>query len=91
MMSTKLDRIIEKAKTDRKCCFTSLAHLLTTEFLMETWSKINRRGTSGVDGESIEQFESNLKERCLVSLRWRTGLSKGQWPESWRLFTSPSF
>lgn len=63
-MTTKLDRIVEKAKTNKMCRFTSLAHLLTVEFLVETWSLMNRKGTSGVDGESTEDFERNLQERC---------------------------
>src|SRR6202007_1316942 len=48
---------------DRKVRFTSLAHLLTPEFLKETWKTINRHGAGGVDGESIEQFESELEQR----------------------------
>jgi len=35
-MSTELSKIAEKAKTDKKLRFTSLAHLLTPEFLKET-------------------------------------------------------
>lgn len=72
-MTTKLDRIMEKAKTDRSCRFTSLAHLLTVDFLMETWKQMNRKGTSGVDGESTEDFGRNLKERCedIVARLWR--------------------
>jgi hypothetical protein len=31
-MSTKLDQIMDKAKSNRKLRFTSLAHLLTPEF-----------------------------------------------------------
>lgn len=62
-MSTKLARIAKKAKLDQKVRFTSLAHLLTPEFLRETWGMINRHGAGGVDGESIEQFESELDLR----------------------------
>ena len=51
-MSTQLDRIARKAKSEPKLRFTSLAHLLTPEFLTETWKQINRRGASGVDGET---------------------------------------
>jgi RNA-directed DNA polymerase len=40
-----------------------LAHLLTPEFLKETWGTINRKGASGVDGESIGHFESELEQR----------------------------
>lgn len=63
-MKTKLDRIAEKAKTDGKLRFTALAHLLTPEFLMETWKQMNRRGASGVDQETTTEFASNPEERC---------------------------
>jgi RNA-directed DNA polymerase len=62
-VSTVLAQIAKKAQLDRKVRFTSLAHLLTPEFLKETWKTINRRGAGGVDGESIEQFESELEQR----------------------------
>src|SRR6202140_2822670 len=56
-MSTQLDRITRKANSEPKLRFTSLAHLLTPEFLTETWKQINRRGASGVDGETAKEFE----------------------------------
>ena len=62
-VSTQLAQIAKRAKLDRKVRFTSLAHLLTPEFLRETWGMINRHGADGVDGESIEQFESTLEQR----------------------------
>jgi RNA-directed DNA polymerase len=62
-MTTKLARIAEKAKIDRALRFTSLAHLLTPEFLVETWKQMNRRGASGVDGETTKEFESDLETR----------------------------
>lgn len=62
-VSTQLAQIAKKAKFDRKVRFTSLAHLLTPEFLKETWKTMNRHGASGIDGEGIEQFESELEQR----------------------------
>jgi hypothetical protein len=62
-MPTQLDRITKKAKSEPKLRFTSLAHLLTPEFLTETWKQINRRGASGVDGETAKEFEQNLGTR----------------------------
>lgn len=62
-MSTQLAQIAKKARSDRKVRFTSLAHLLTPEFLEETWGMMNRRGASGIDGESTKQFESELEQR----------------------------
>ena len=33
------------------------------EFLLETWKQMNRRGASGVDGETIREFEADLESR----------------------------
>jgi len=62
-MSTQLSQIALKARWDQKARFTSLAHLLTPDFLKETWAKMNRKAASGIDGESCEQFESELDQR----------------------------
>ena len=62
-MTTRLDRIAAKAQSDPKLRFTALAHLLTPEFLLETWGQMNRRGASGVDGEMAEEFAVHLEER----------------------------
>ena len=59
-MSTQLSQIAKKARLDRKARFTSLAHLLTPEFLKETWGMMNRRASGGVDGLSAKQFEREL-------------------------------
>jgi hypothetical protein len=69
-MTTKLDRIAAKAKSGSKLRFTALAHLLTPEFLLETWKQMNRRGASGADGEAAEEFEVTSKSastRCTES------------------------
>jgi group II intron reverse transcriptase/maturase len=63
-MTTELARIAEMAKARPKLCFTSLAHLITPEFLMETWKVMNRRGAPGVDGETTLEFAANLQARC---------------------------
>jgi hypothetical protein len=60
-MSTQLSQIAKKAKLDRKARFTSLAHLLTPEFLKETWGQMNRKAAGGVDGQSAEQFGHELE------------------------------
>src|SRR5438876_9321014 len=62
-MSTQLDQIAKKAKANPKLRFTSLAHLLTPEFLTETWKQMNRRGASGVDGETTKESEQDLDTR----------------------------
>lgn len=73
-MSTQLAQIAKKAKLDRKVRFTSLAHLLTPEFLKDTWGTMNRHGASGVDGQSSEQFEGELEQRVQeISARLKVG------------------
>lgn len=62
-MSTTLTKIAMKAKTEPKIRFTSLAHLLTPEYLKENWRQMNKAAVGGIDGETIEQFGSNLEER----------------------------
>jgi group II intron reverse transcriptase/maturase len=75
-MSTQLRKIAARAKLDPKARFTSLAHVLTPEFLRETWRQLNRKGASGIDGETIAEFESNIEERS--EDRWRR-LKAGQY------------
>lgn len=62
-MSTQLDQIVGKAQSEPKLRFTSLAHLLTPDFLKDTWRQMNRRGASGIDGETAKEFEQDLDAR----------------------------
>lgn len=62
-MSTKLSGIAEKARKDPRLRFTSLAHIITPEFLKETWHQMNRKGAAGVDRETVKEFETKLDER----------------------------
>jgi group II intron reverse transcriptase/maturase len=64
-MSTELSRIAAKAKAEPQTRFTSLAHLLTPEFLKETWYMMNQRGASGIDGETMEEFERDIDKRIV--------------------------
>jgi retron-type reverse transcriptase len=75
-MSTALLKIAAKAKQDPKTRFTSLAHVLTPEFLRDTWRQLNRKGASGIDGETIAECETHLEER--IHDLWRR-LRAGQY------------
>jgi len=76
-MTTKLSKIAAKARTDRKLKFTSLAHVLSPDFLAETWQAMNKRGAAGVDGQTAsdynEHLNANLRElyRRLKGGRYR--------------------
>ena len=74
--STQLLKIKARAKRDPQARFTSLAHVLTPDFLRETWRQLNRKGASGIEGETIAEFASNLEER--IEDRWRR-LKAGQY------------
>jgi len=73
-VSTQLERIANKAKEDTKVRFTSLAHLLTPEFLKESFRKLNPRAAPGIDGVTMEVFGANLDvEVDRLWLELRTG------------------
>lgn len=75
-MKTKLPGIVKKARDCPKTKFTSLAHVLSPEFLRESWNKLNKRGTYGVDEVMTEQYRENLA-RIFHTARdemWRSGV-----------------
>jgi group II intron reverse transcriptase/maturase len=74
-VSTLLAQIAEKTYRDRKACFTSLAHLLTPEFLRETWKTMNRHGAGGVDTKAVARVLEMIFEVdfCDVSYGYRPG------------------
>jgi RNA-directed DNA polymerase len=73
-VSTQLERIANKAKEDTKVRFTSLAHLLTPEFLKESFRKLNPHAAPGIDGVTMEAFRANLDaEIDRLWLELRTG------------------
>jgi len=59
-VSPELQRIAFKAKQDKRVRFTSLAHLLTPDFLKANFQKLNRHGAPGPDGVTMEAFRDTL-------------------------------
>lgn len=57
---TQLDRIVIKAKQNPTIRFTSLIHIITPEFLKEIWFEMNQKGSPGIDGKTMEEFEKDL-------------------------------
>jgi RNA-directed DNA polymerase len=49
-MSTKLTRIAELAKQNKKLRFFSIAHLLTVEAMERAWVSLRKQASAGVDG-----------------------------------------
>lgn len=60
-MKTKLDRIAEIAKERPKEKFTSLAHLLNEEMLLQCHKEISGKKAIGVDGLTKTEYEQNLQ------------------------------
>lgn len=60
--STKLSSLTVLAQRNPKMRFTSLAHLITVEFLKECFRELNRGKAAGVDGVTIKEYEANLEE-----------------------------
>src|SRR5450631_535718 len=59
---TKLQRIAEIAKKDKRVKFTSLAHLLNPKLLKDSFQKLNPHGAPGSDGVTMEMYRGNLDE-----------------------------
>lgn len=61
-VATKLQRIAEKARSDPKCRFTSLLHLMNRELLWECFWQLKDTRASGIDRVTKEQYAENLME-----------------------------
>jgi len=61
-MVTKLESLTLRAREDPKCKFTSLAHLLSEDFLKECFWELKRDKASGIDGVTVQEYGVNLEE-----------------------------
>ena len=61
-VETKLQRIAEKARSDSRCRFTSLFHLMNRELLWGCFWSLKNNKASGIDQVAKEQYAENLLE-----------------------------
>jgi len=61
-VSTKLSLITRRARESPACKFTSLAHLLTPDFLKECFREVKRNKSPGIDGVTWYEYEEKLDE-----------------------------
>ncbi len=61
-MATKLSTLTRRAKENPKLKFTSLAHLLSEEYLRECLSELKRNKAPGIDGVTVKEYEARLEE-----------------------------
>jgi group II intron reverse transcriptase/maturase len=69
-MSSGLERVRERAKTEKKERFTALLHHVTIDLLRTSFSWLKRDAAPGVDGMTWRRYEQNL-EVNLVDLHAR--------------------
>lgn len=59
---TKFRSIAQKARENPAEVFTSLAHYLTEEYLLASFSKLRRSAATGIDKVSCQDYEKHLTE-----------------------------
>lgn len=84
-MQTSLERIANKAKSQKKYRFRNLFRLLNEETLHICWKKLNKNAALGVDKISYQQYNANLSENIrnlvenLKRKRYRAKLIRRQY------------
>jgi len=61
-MATGLERIAEKARSNTKLRFTSLAHHLTRERVWENLCQVPTSSAAGVDGQTVPEAKESFQE-----------------------------
>jgi RNA-directed DNA polymerase len=61
-ISTKLDRIAKQAKDAPDMAFRTLAHNIDIDWLREAYRRTRKGGAMGVDGQSAEEYATNLED-----------------------------
>jgi group II intron reverse transcriptase/maturase len=81
-MQTSLRGIARKAKQNKNHRFGNLYGLLNKDALYLAWRELNRKAATGVDGETVKDFEKNLDRNLetiveeLKSKRYKAKLVK---------------
>lgn len=60
-VSTKRERIAELAQQSPQMAFTSLAHLMDLDWLLEAYRRTRKDGAAGVDGVTAVEYEADLE------------------------------
>ena len=59
-VSTKLQRIAERAAEYPDMAFTTLAHLIDVDFLKEAFKRTRKQAAPGVDGVTADEYARDL-------------------------------
>ena len=63
-VSTRQQRIAELAKQSPQMGFTSLAHHIDLDWLNEAYLRTRQDGAPGVDGQTAEDYNTDLRATC---------------------------
>lgn len=74
-MQTSLREIAEQARKDKRRRFTNLAQLITYQYLVENFSILNKKASTGIDGVTHREYAKDLKEN-IVKLLERVRIGK---------------
>lgn len=74
-LSTKLNQIAEKARSDKEFRFKTLAHMLNEELLIKAFRELSSDASAGVDGVTLVDYRRNLTNN-IVDLVQRVRLNK---------------
>jgi group II intron reverse transcriptase/maturase len=73
-ISTRLERIAKLAKEAPQLAFTTLAHHIDLEWLLEAYRRTRKDGARGIDGQSAQEYARNLESNLQSLLeRAKTG------------------
>src|SRR5438445_13814388 len=61
-METKLEQIAVKARGEPNLRFTSLAHHITRDRVLENLSTIPKRSAAGADGQTVEAAKDSFED-----------------------------
>jgi RNA-directed DNA polymerase len=61
-LATQLATLTQRARRNSHCQFTSLAHLLTEEYLRGCLGELKKNKAPGIDGVTVKDYEAHLEE-----------------------------
>jgi group II intron reverse transcriptase/maturase len=84
-VSTKLALIAEQSKRNATMVFTTLAHLMDEDFLLEAFFQLRRDAAAGIDKMTVAEYEVGLEgritdlKRRLVAKEYRAQPARRVW------------
>lgn len=84
-VSTKLARIAEQSKREPTLVFTTLAHHMDEDFLLEAFTQLRPGAAAGIDEMTVADYRQKLKENIhdlhqrLVTRRYRAQPARRVW------------